>query len=261
MKKESRRKASAGRRRQLGLFLARIFFIALLFAMLYVLRRLRPGAREETALQAISVDLGQGQKAELEIPAYRDQAYFVLHGDVPFFDPETAGFFGESYSELDSLGRCGPAWALLDPSMMTEEAREDMKGIRPSGWQQVRYKGIIDSDPPFLYHRCHLIAYTLTGQSANEKNLITGTRYFNVSGMLPFERQVMDYLWDTGYHVLYRVTPVFAGRDLLCHGVIMEAWSVEDHGKGLCFNVYVYNVQPGVTLNYADGSSRADGDR
>ena len=246
------------RRKEIGLFFARLLFIAALFAMLYAARLLRPGAREETALSGLSVDLGEGERVSLDIPAYRDQAYYILHDDIPFFDPETAPFKGESYSDLDALGRCGPARALLDPSMMTEEARENMKGVRPSGWQQVRYKGIIDADPPFLYHRCHLIAYTLTGQNANERNLITGTRYFNVNGMLPFERQVMDYIWDTGYRVLYRVTPVFEGKDLLCHGVIMEAWSVEDRGKGICFNVYVYNVQPGITLNYADGSSQAD---
>jgi DNA-entry nuclease len=142
--------------------------------------------------------------------------------------------------------------------MMTTEEREDMGRVRPSGWHQIRYKGIIDSDPPFLYHRCHLIAYSLTGQGANEKDLITGTRYFNVHGMLPFEKEVMDYLWDTDFHVLYRVTPVFEGNELLCRGVIMEAWSVEDRGRSVCFCAFVYNVQPGIVLDYRDGSSRAE---
>lgn len=244
--------------RQLGLFLARILFIGALFAMLYMVKKFGPGAGEDTALSGITVSLGGGEEVTLDIPSYSGEPFFTLNGDRPFFDPDRTAFQGQEYSSLDPLGRCGSARALLDARMMTQEEREDMTKVHPSGWHQIRYRGIIDSDPPFLYHRCHLIAYSLTGQGANEQNLITGTRYFNVHGMLPFEKEIINYLWDTDFHVLYRVTPVFEGKDLLCHGVIMEAWSVEDRGRSVCFNAYVYNVQPGIILDYRDGSSQAE---
>ena len=247
--------------RQFGLFLARLLFIGALFAMLYIVRRFMPGAGGDTALSGLPVSLGGGEEVTLDVPAWSGEPFYTLNGDRPYFDPEKADFRGQEYSSLDSLGRCGPARALLDESMMTTEVREDITKVRPSGWHQIRYRGIIDSDPPFLYHRCHLIAYSLTAQGANEKNLITGTRYFNVHGMLPFEKEIMDYLWDTDFHVLYRVTPVFEGKDLLCRGVIMEAWSVEDRGRSVCFNAFVYNVQPGIILDYRDGSSQAESGR
>ena len=241
--------------RQIGLFLARLLFIGALFAMLYLVRRFMPGAGEDTSLSGLSVSLGNGEEVTLDVPSWKGEPFYTLNGDRPFFDPEKADFQGQEYSSLDSLGRCGPARALLDARMMTTEVREDITKVRPSGWHQIRYRGIIDSEPPFLYHRCHLIAYSLTGQGANEKNLITGTRYFNVHGMLPFEKEIMDYLWDTDFHVLYRVTPVFDGKDLLCRGVIMEAWSVEDGGRGVKFCVSLQNVQPGIRIDYQDGYS------
>jgi DNA-entry nuclease len=256
--KQDKRLKAKRRLRELGLFLARLFFIGALFAMLYLVRRFMPGAGGNTAIPGLQVSLGSGEEITLDVPAWKGEPFYTLNGGRPFFDPEKADFQGQEYSSLDSLGRCGPARALLDAHMMTTEEREDMGRICPSGWHQIRYKGIIDSDPPFLYHRCHLIAYSLTGQGANEKDLITGTRYFNVHGMLPFEKEVMDYLWDTDFHVLYRVTPVFEGNELLCRGVIMEAWSVEDRGRSVCFCAFVYNVQPGIVLDYRDGSSRAE---
>lgn len=256
--KQEKRLKRKRRLRQFTLFLARILFIGALFALLFIVRRLRPGTGEDTALSGLTVSLGSGEEVTLDVPAWSGEPFYALNGDRPFFDPEKAHFQGQEYSSLDSLGRCGSARALLDARMMTREEREDMTRIHPSGWHQTRYRGIIDSDPPFLYHRCHLIAYSLTGQGANEKNLITGTRYFNVHGMLPFEKEIINYLWDTDFHVLYRVTPVFQGKDLLCRGVVMEAWSVEDRGRSVCFNAYVYNVQPGIILDYRDGSSRAE---
>lgn len=138
--------------------------------------------------------------------------------------------------------------------MLTEE-RGEIGHIQPSGWNQEKYRGIVDSSPAYLYNRCHLIGYQLTGENDNEKNLITGTRYFNVEGMLPFENSVREYIDNTGNHVLYRVTLIYEGKNLVASGVVMEAWSVEDNGKGVCFNVFVYNVQPGIRIDYADGSS------
>jgi len=168
-------------------------------------------------------------------------------------DKSTISF--ESYSKLDWLGRCGVAFANVGRDLMPRDNRGEIGDIKPSGWVQAKYEGIVDSKPPYLYNRCHLIAYCLTGENANEKNLITGTRYMNVEGMLPFEEKVAKYLDKSDNHVLYRVTPVFAGKNLLASGVLIEAYSVEDQGKGICFCVYVYNVQPGVEIDYATGES------
>ena len=145
---------------------------------------------------------------------------------------------------------------MFDKSMMPTEERGEIGMIRPSGWKQERYPGIIDSEPPYLYHRCHLIAYALTGQNANEKNLITGTQHFNIEGMRTFEVKVVRCLDREEGHILYRVTPLFKGDELLARGVEMEAYSVEDNGRGLCFHVFVYNVQPGIELDYRNGESR-----
>jgi DNA-entry nuclease len=148
--------------------------------------------------------------------------------------------------------------ACIGTELMPTEERESIGSVKPTGWNQNKYPGIVDSDPPYLYNRCHLIGFQLTGENANEKNLVTGTRYMNVEGMLPYENMVADYIYATGNHVLYRVTPVFEGANLLCSGVQMEAYSVEDSGAGICFNVYCYNVQPGVVINYEDGSNWQD---
>ncbi|MET0016373.1 DNA/RNA non-specific endonuclease [Oscillibacter sp.] len=158
----------------------------------------------------------------------------------------------ETYSPLDSLGRCSVAYANVCTETMPTEERSEIGQIKPSGWYTVKYDNV---DGKYLYNRCHLIGYQLTAENANEKNLITGTQYLNVEGMLPFENMVADYVKETSNHVLYRVTPVFEGNSLVASGVLMEAESVEDKGAGVCFNVYCYNNQPGVTIDFATGES------
>jgi DNA-entry nuclease len=187
------------------------------------------------------------------IPPFADSAYVVINENVPEFaqDDLTEQAF-ETYSDLDSLGRCGPAYANICQELMPTEERGEIGSVKPSGWQTVKYDHV---DGKYLYNRCHLIGFQLAGENANEKNLITGTRYMNVEGMLPFENLVADYVKETDNHVLYRVTPVFEGNNLVASGVHMEALSVEDDGEGVCFNVYVYNNQPGVSIDYATGES------
>lgn len=193
-----------------------------------------------------------------EVPAYSGSPYVEINGNQPDFsqDQETTESF-ESYSELDSLGRCGTAFACIGEDLMPTEDRGSISEVHPTGWVQAEYDCV---DGGSLYNRCHLIGFQLTGENANEKNLITGTRYLNVEGMLPFENLVADYIKETGNHVLYRVTPVFQGDNLVASGVTMEALSVEDAGEGVCFSVYVYNVQPGVEIDYATGESWESGD-
>ena len=197
--------------------------------------------------------------AEDEIPAYSGSASVAVNKNVPGFtaDEITTKSY-ESYGELDKLGRCTPAMACLGKDLMPTEERQSISMVKPTGWDNEKYPGLVDSDPPYLYNRCHMIGFQLTGENANEQNLITGTRYMNVEGMLLYENEVAEYVRDTGNHVMYRVTPVFEGNNLLCSGVQIEAYSVEDKGKGISFNVYCYNVQPGVIINYADGSNKAD---
>ena len=186
-----------------------------------------------------------------DIPAYTDKPYVEINGNVPFFeegDYTTQSY--ESYSELDALGRCGVAMASIGVDIMpTEEREESLASVTPSGWKQENYDGT------YLYHRCHLIGFQLTGENANKKNLITGTGYFNVTGMLPFENQVADYVKETENHVLYRVSPIFEGNNLVASGVLMEAYSIEDDGAGVTFCVFVYNVQPGIFIHYLTGDS------
>ena len=179
----------------------------------------------------------------------------AVNDNVPYFteDDYTTNSF-ESYSDLDALGRCGVAYACVGSDLMPTEDRESISSVKPSGWINVEYDG------QYLYNRCHLIGFQLTGENANEKNLITGTRYMNVDGMLPFENMVADYVKETDNHVLYRVTPVFEGDNLVASGVLMEAYSVEDSGEGVTFCVYAYNVQPGITIDYATGASAASGE-
>ena len=189
------------------------------------------------------------------IPVYDGTPYIQLEKNIPDFTEDekkdTEAF--ETYSELDSLGRCGQAYANICPELQPTEERGAIGNVRPSGWHTVKYNDLIDGN--YLYNRCHLIAYCLAGENANEKNLITGTRYLNTEGMLPFEEMVNDYVDKTGNHVLYRVTPQYEGDNLVASGVEMEGWSVEDAGTGICFHVYCYNVQPGIEINYADGTS------
>ena len=188
-----------------------------------------------------------------QLPAYSGEAFTAVHDNLPYFseaDLTTAAY--ERYSPLDWLGRCGVATACVGLETMPTEDRGSIGQVKPSGWQTVRYEGV---DGGYLYNRCHLIGFQLTGENANAQNLITGTRWLNIEGMLPFENMVADYVKETANHVLYRVTPVFSGNDLVARGVLMEGYSVEDQGAGICYCVYAYNVQPGITIDYATGES------
>lgn len=191
-----------------------------------------------------------------DIPAFSGEPYVVLNNNQPDFSEEdlTTNSF-ESYSPLDALNRCGTAYANVGVDLMPTEARGSIGQVKPTGWQSTKYDIV---DGKYLYNRCHLIGFQLTGENANAENLITGTRYMNVDGMLPFENLVADYVKETEHHVLYRVTPIFEGDELVARGVQMEAMSVEDKGEGVCFHVYVYNNQPGVIIDYATGESRLD---
>ena len=188
-----------------------------------------------------------------DIPEFSGEPYVIINNNVPYFEEKdytTTSF--ELYSDLDSLGRCGVAYACIGIDIMPTEERESIGQVKPSGWHTVKYDCVSGK---YLYNRAHLIGFQLAGENANEKNLITGTRYFNVEGMLPFENMVADYVKETGNHVLYRVTPIYDGNNLVASGVLMEAYSVEDNGADICFNVYVYNSQPGITIDYATGES------
>ena len=187
------------------------------------------------------------------IPAYSGNPYVTLNGGTPdFSSSELKTQSYEYYSELDKLGRCGVVHACVGRDIMPTEERGSIGMVKPTGWHTVKYDCV---DGKYLYNRCHLIGYQLTGENANEQNLITGTRYMNMDGMLPFENMVADYVKETGNHVMYRVTPLYKGNNLLANGVQMEAYSVEDDGDGICFNVFVYNVQPQITIDYATGKS------
>lgn len=186
-----------------------------------------------------------------------DTPWIVLNGNIPDFtksDMTTEAF--ETYSELDSLGRCGVAYANICQELMPTEERESISEVKPSGWINKDYGDLVDGG--YLYNRCHLIGFQLAGENANEQNLITGTRYMNIEGMLPFENMVADYVDETDNHVLYRVTPIYDGDDLVASGVQMEGYSVEDNGEGICFNIYAYNAQPGIAIDYATGESWLD---
>ncbi len=188
-----------------------------------------------------------------EVPDYEGEPYVVLNDNEPdFTEAEITTEAYEDYSDLDALGRCGEAEACIGEELMPTGERESISSVKPTGWVNEKYDSV---DGGYLYNRCHLIGYQLSGENANEENLITGTRYMNVEGMLPFEDMVADYVHETDNHVMYRVTPVFEGDDLVASGVQMEAESVEDDGEGVSFNVYVYNVQPDITIDYATGEN------
>ncbi len=196
-----------------------------------------------------------------DIPDYSDKPYVQINGNEPFFEEsEITDEAYESYSELDALGRCGVAMACLGLELAPTEEREDIGSVYPSGWEYSGSSNNREYDFGYLYNRCHLIGYQLAGENANEKNLITGTRYMNVEGMLPFENMVDDYIEDTQNHVMYRVTPIYDGYNYLADGVLMEALSVEDEGEGIEFCIFVYNVQPGIEINYFTGQNRKVGD-
>ena len=190
------------------------------------------------------------------LPPYSGEPYIsVCGGDPDFSEDDITSVSYEYYSELDALGRCGVCIASVGQDIMPTEKRSSIGQVKPTGWHTVKYDFV---DGKYLYNRCHLIGFQLTGENANKRNLITGTRYLNVEGMLPFENMVADYVKETGNHVMYRVTPIFVGDELLARGVHIEAESVEDGGDGIMFNVFCYNVQPGVVLDYATGEGTAD---
>ncbi len=194
------------------------------------------------------------------IPEYTGGPWTEVNGNVPYFaDNEKIPVVFEEYAELDGLGRCGQAYASICQELMPTEDRENIGQVKPSGWHTVKYPDLISD--LYLYNRCHLIGFQLAGENANDKNLITGTRYLNIEGMLPFENEVADHVRRTGHHVLYRATPIFLGDDLVCQGVEMEAFCVEDNGvageRGISFHIFAYNVQPGIEIDYTTGDSWA----
>ena len=208
---------------------------------------------ENAESDALPEYVGEGAGSVEEIPEFSGTAYVAVNGNVPFFMPEEITDESyEYYSDLDELGRCGMTMACIGTDIMPTEDRGEIGSVKPTGWQSVKYDCV---DGKYLYNRCHLIGFQLAGENANKQNLITGTRYMNVDGMLPFENMIADFGKETKAHVLYRVTPVYEGNDLVAKGVVMEAYSVEDAGESICFYVYVYNVQPGVEIDYATGES------
>ena len=218
-------------------------------------------APQETTTQASNEQTTPSQTESFDyskVPAYSKDIYVTVNNNVPYFTQEEhiADSF-ENYANLDTLGRCGVAYACLGKDLMPTDKRGDISNIFPSGWVQASYDGIVD----YLYNRSHLIGWQLAGENANEKNLITGTRSFNQLGMKPFEDMVADYIKETNNHVLYRVTPVYVGDELVARGVLMEAWSVEDIGDGICFCVFVYNVEPGIEIHYETGKSHLEGQK
>lgn len=199
-----------------------------------------------------------------EIPEYKRSAYVEINGGNPFFsEKEITDDAYEKYAPLDALGRCGVAIACIGIEIMPTEDRGEIASITPTGWE---YGGMSNNNTydfvenKYVYNRCHLIGFQLAGENDNERNLITGTRYMNIEGMLPFENNVADYVKETGNHVMYRVTPIFNGLDYVARGVLMEGYSVEDNGRGISFCIYAYNVQPGVTIDYFTGVNVANGE-
>ena len=224
-------------------------------------------AKKDISAKSVKDDMAGGRNLDVsglqkkkgtllasEIPAYAGEISILVNDNQPNFsdDIKTTKSF-EQYSELDALGRCQVAFANIGQDIMPTKDREQISRVKPSGWKSAKYTCV---QGRYLYNRCHLIGFQLAGENANEKNLITGTRYFNVEGMLPYEEMVAEYVKKTNHHVLYRVTPVYEGDNLLATGVEMEAYSVEDNGAGICFHVFVYNYQPGVKIDYATGDSQ-----
>ena len=191
------------------------------------------------------------------LPESEGRTFIVLYGNEPQFSAEFKAKNNPyySFSPLDELGRCGSAYGKLGPEFLPIRPRGPLGMVKPTGWRYSKYEEI---DKKYLYNRCHLLAFQLTGENANKRNLITGTRHFNVTGMLPFENRVADYIRRTRKHVYYRVTPVFKGRELVARGVAMEALSADDEGRAVRFHVFVYNMQPGIRINYADGSNHRE---
>lgn len=217
-----------------------------------------PSSSIETPSSSTEPEGNTGNITLDSIPAYSTSPYVYINNGVPSFTAEEITITAyEFYSELDSLGRCGYTMACIGKEIMPTEDRGSISSVYPTGWIQAQYDCV---DGTYLYNRCHLIGFQLTGENANKKNLITGTKYLNNEGMLPLENMIADYIKETNNHVMYRVTPIFKGNNLLASGVHIEAYSVEDEGDGICMNVYVYNVQPGVAIDYATGASALSGE-
>ena len=255
-------KAEKEKRNRVGLFVFLFLLLVIAVSSYFIIRNLN--ADEESQIKNANSDSNELSRSIVDvdpgmIPEYSGADIIELNQDTPSFtEYDYNHITGENFSDLDSLGRCGTATAMIDRTMMPTEERGEIGSVKPSGWNQKKYPGIVDSEPPYLYNRCHLIAYALTGQNANEENLITGTRYLNVDLMLPYEIKVARYLDNSDNHVLYRVSPLFRDNELVARGVEIEAYSVEDNGEGVCFHVFLYNVQPGITIDYGSGDSKEE---
>ncbi len=245
----TKRRSKAKTKREAKKLLTRIVSFVVVIAVAFLLYQfgLLDTVLEELGLiqpEIPSVDLASLPEFDERFP------YVKINGDVPMFKAEdltTESY--ETYGNLDSLGRCTVTIACIGIDLMPSEDREDINNVTPSGWVQAKYDG------KYLYNRCHLIGFQLTGENDNERNLITGTRFMNVDGMLPFEKKVAAYIKETENHVMYRATPIYEGSNLVAKGVLMEAYSVEDEGDGICFCIFVYNNQPGIVIDYATGES------
>ena len=212
--------------------------------------------QQNVAVQEQAQNVLVGDFDIAKIPDYSGSPYIAVNNGIPYFTPdEITDVSFESYGLLDNFGRCGVCTACIGQDIMPTEKRGDISSVKPSGWHNAPYDFV---DGKYVYNRCHLIGFQLAGENANEKNLITGTRYLNVDGMLPFENMVADFVKESDEHVMYRVSPIFVGDELVARGVLMEAWSVEDGGESVCFNVFCYNVQPGVIIDYKTGYTQLD---
>lgn len=228
------------------LFRMAIFVVIILGTFVYR-NYIKKEIKESKVTNIVGLDINN-------LPEYKGKPYLVINNNEPNFEKSelvTKSF--EKYSELDSLKRCGVADSIIGKDLMPTSKRENISSVKPSGWKSIKYNGI---DGKSLYNRCHLIGFQLAGENANKRNLITGTRYLNTKGMLPFENMIADYVKETNHHVRYRVTPIFVGNELVARGVQMEAISIEDNGKAVKFNVYCFNVQPNIEIDYKTGNSR-----
>lgn len=228
------------------LFRMAIFVVIILGTFVYR-NYIKKEIKESKVTNIVGLDINN-------LPEYKGKLYVVINNNEPNFEKSelvTKSF--EKYSELDSLKRCGVADSIIGKDLMPTSKRENISSVKPSGWKSIKYNGI---DGKSLYNRCHLIGFQLAGENANKRNLITGTRYLNTKGMLPFENMIADYVKETNHHVRYRVTPIFVGNELVARGVQMEAISIEDNGKAVKFNVYCFNVQPNIEIDYKTGNSR-----
>lgn len=228
------------------LFRIAVFVVIILGAFVYR-NYIKKEIKESKVTNIVGLDINN-------LPEYKGKPYVVINNNEPNFEKSelvTKSF--EKYSELDSLKRCGVADSIIGKDLMPTSKRENISSVKPSGWKSIKYNGI---DGGSLYNRCHLIGFQLAGENANKRNLITGTRYLNTKGMLPFENMVADYVKEKNHHVRYRVTPIFVGNELVARGVQMEAISIEDNGKAVKFNVYCFNVQPNIEIDYKTGNSR-----